>query len=381
MSAPGAELLRLRCRGHAEIRATHDRTLEFAVDTDITGRATCVLGVAATVVGSAPPGVAGPVRITVSAGGHRVTVRALANSAWRPGDSAVVRRSGARLPTTLATGADLTARDLPRDLALALADPEVEVDVVVERDAAGVGRLVRFRAGDPARLAAERAAADAVVAEDDGARALLSGVSRAVDAAEVLRDNGRVLAVSTSEGPHPFAAEVLSWAERPVVEVLGLPPELAVAAVSPRWAPVLVVGAPGRREVVRLAGAHRTSAVVFRAPGAGLARVLDDVVKAVGTRTAAVVGADAGSETAERPVWGPVARVRELVVRGDVLCALDPVADEVVADGPAVSEGLVTALLAQSVSPTTIVKALAGQPGWSRKQAYDLVLRLNRDRG
>ncbi|WP_018685138.1 DUF371 domain-containing protein [Actinokineospora enzanensis] len=354
-----AELLRLRCRGHRDIRATHAKTLEFTTDSEITGRATCVVGVGGVVlggavVGAAPGGIAGPVSVTISAGGHGVTVRALANSRWRPGGSAVIRRSGRRLPNTLATDADLGSSDLPRALVAAMADPDAVIEVVITRDV-DEGRVIRYRASElDERLAAECAAADAVVAEDAGARKLVT--TRGVP------DRGRVLFVSTQDVQPP----ALLGAGHPV-EVIGLPPELAVACASPLAAPTLIAVGRPRREVSRLLAAHRHARVVFTCPAEELPRRLDEAAGLIGTTHAAVLADD------ERPVWGPV--TTPAAGSGDVYCAVDPVESEV--DIPAVDvAALLKTLLAGEVSATTVVKALAAQPGWSRKQAYDLVLGL-----
>ncbi len=369
-----AELLRLRCRGHREVRATHAKTLEFTADADITGRATCVLGVGSTPVGEPPRAIAGPVRITVSAGGESATVRALANSLWRPGGAAVVRRSGERLPGTMATDADLSSADLPRALVAALTDPDAVVDVLVSRDDRAEARLVRYRLGaEPDdRLAAELAAADVVLTEDSAAlRAVVAttgGKPLAGNASETLDAGGRVLVVSSADGTGEAVRALLAMA--PAVEVLGVPPELAVAGVSPRGGPVLLATGLGRREVVRLATAHRSSIVVFRCAGSELGKHFDDLARAVGS-THAAVGAG------ERPVWGPLARVREHPGSGWVLCAVDPVEGAPAEDVPDLTPAaLLAALLAQGVSAKTLAQALAEQPGWSRKRAYDAVLGL-----
>ncbi|MDT4949808.1 MAG: hypothetical protein QOJ37_2403, partial [Pseudonocardiales bacterium] len=104
--------MRLVGRGDDRIRATHTKTLELTVDAAITERATCVLAVAVHPEPAQP--LAGPVRITISAGGETFSVQALAYSGWDPAGSAVVRRSPLRLPGTLATHADAASSDLPR---------------------------------------------------------------------------------------------------------------------------------------------------------------------------------------------------------------------------------------------------------------------------
>ncbi|AOS61994.1 DUF371 domain-containing protein [Actinoalloteichus hymeniacidonis] len=376
------ELLRLRCRGHAEVRGTHAKTVEFTSDADITGRATCVVGVAAEAIGPADPAIAGPLRITMTSGEHRAVLHATGNSRWRPGSAAVVRLSSERLPGTLATDADTSAADLPRELMRTLADPTAELDVRIERAPGPPGGvLVRYRAqpDHDRRLAVECAAADLVIAEDIPSRAVIAehgaelGLSSQVVAC--LAEGGRVLAVSTAGLADPTVLAVLAGPDRPAVEVLGLPPELAVSAVSPQRAPVLLATATAPREVPRLVGSRPEVAVVFGAPAAELPKILAEVDRqAAGPRTAAV--AVATTSGAERPSWGRAAELR-LPRRGELLCRVDAVTQpggEVPAVDPA---GLVTALLADSVSTRTVALALAGQPGWSRKQAYDFVLAVS----
>ncbi|APU13239.1 MULTISPECIES: DUF371 domain-containing protein [Actinoalloteichus] len=374
------EVLRLRCRGHAAVRGTHAKTLEFSTDADITARATCVIGVAAESVGPAESAVAGPLRITISAGGVEAVVHATGNSLWQPGSSAVVRRSSERLPDTLATDADLSAAGLPRELMRQAAEPTAEIDVLVERAPGPPGGvLVRFRAGPGRehRLAVECAAADLVIAEDAAARAVVAAhgarAGRAAEAAACLAAGGRVLAVSTSDVTDPSVTAVLAAPIRPAVEVLGLPPELAVSAVSPQTTPVLSAGRLPPREVSRLVAAHPGTAVVFGAPAAELPRVLAEVDRQAGPRRVAVVSATPAG--AERPWWGPATELRA-PERGDVLCRVDAEQDTDLL--PRVDPtSLVNALLADSVSARTIALALAAQPGWSRRSAYDFVLALN----
>ncbi|GAA3052573.1 DUF371 domain-containing protein [Actinokineospora globicatena] len=360
------ELLRLRCRGHQDIRATHGKTLEFTADAAITGRATCVVGVAGEVVGLAPPAVAGPVFITISSGGVSATVRAQANSRWRPGGNAVVRRSGQRMSNTLATDADLSSADLPRELAVALSDPDVVVDVVVTRAETSGTHLVRYRGAlsPDDRLSAECAAADVIVAEDAGARALVTALG--FTPSRDINGPGRTLAVSTVDGTSASVSKLL--AEGASVEVLGLPPELAVAGAAPQVAPLLVATGLSRRDVVKLAATTRTARVVFTCPASDLPRWLADAQRVAGTEHVSVMTVD------ERPTWGPVSEFANLSGSASVWCALDPTAGPVAVDLDVA--GLLTALLGQEVAASTLARALAAQPGWSRKQAYDFVLGL-----
>nr|CAH60148.1 IstA protein [Streptomyces tenjimariensis] len=387
------EILRLRSHGHPAVRGTHGKTLEFAVEPDITARATCVLGVATTVLGDPVPPVAGPLRLTITARGISATVHALGNSLWRPGTTAVVRRSAERLPNTLATDADTAAADLPRELVHALTDPDTEVDVQVER-APGPehGTLVRYWAapGHDPRLAVECAAADVILAEDREARAALaaydalgaSGASGArptrsardaeAAAREALAEGGRILTVAAAAVPGPLPP-LFEKTARPTVEALNLPPELALSVVSPVRAERLLATEVPPREVPRLVAAHPGAAVTFRCAAEELPRVLAEVDRPAGSRTVGV--AEASLPGAERPWWGPVAEL-DWSGRGEVVCQVDPVETPAGAGVTAVDPaGLVAALLEQSVSTRTIAMALAAQPGWSRRTAYDFVLK------
>ena len=96
-----SELLRFSAHGHPQLRATHAKTLEFTAESSVTGRATCVLGVSAELP---PAPVAGPIRITIGVGPESVSLDAIGNSAWQPGQSAVLRRSGQRAARHLRDG-------------------------------------------------------------------------------------------------------------------------------------------------------------------------------------------------------------------------------------------------------------------------------------
>lgn len=124
----------LRARGHASIRAEHAKTLEVTRETAITGRATCVVGVAAEFDPVSVALLRGPVRVTVAAdaGGPAVSGTGVINPYHAVRDRVVIRRSGATDPDTLVIHSTLTARDLGGDLVPALADPTAEVVVTVE---------------------------------------------------------------------------------------------------------------------------------------------------------------------------------------------------------------------------------------------------------
>ncbi|MDA3626338.1 DUF371 domain-containing protein [Saccharopolyspora sp. WRP15-2] len=372
-------LLRMTCRGHANIRATHGKTLEFAVDPEITPRATCVVGVAAEVHELDAPGIAGPVRITISAGERSATVRAVANSMWRPGSTAVVRRSSERMANTLATDADLAASTLPRELLDGLSDPESEVDITVERDFDVAGGLVFFHAreSDVLRLRVEIAAASSVVVEDQAARSLVDSArgedrrAPVIDARKAdqgrlraaLEQGERVLVVSSSSTRSDVVARLVT-ADVPF-EVIGLPAQLAVAATSSSQAPVVLVDETNRRGIVKAVRRHANAAVVFRCAADQLSGIVEDA----GERGVATLPVNAS----ERPRLGS-----ELPSgSADVYCCIAPV-DGAGEDTEVDAPRLIRSLLDQGVSQKTISRALMDSAGWSRRQAYEVVLGLTK---
>jgi hypothetical protein len=354
--------VRLIGRGHGAIRATHGKTLEFGVDSEITARATCVVAVGTEVADAGEGGVggrvAGPVRITIRAGGESFVLEALGNPAWTPGQPAVVRRSGRRLPGTLATEASAAADDLPRPLLAALQDPAVTVTVDVEpirgRPAAVLVALDPGAAPDP-RLAAELAAADLVVAEDDGAARLLG---ERVAHGPVAVDR-RVLVAATGELPGATVAGQLAQVP---VDVLGLPAPLAAAAASPSRRPLVLATGTDPRAAVRETPPDRRLVVAATADEvAGLLRLAGEVR---GAGTGVVLARD------DRP--RRVGLDSELAGGDPVHLCFDAVTESSALD-PRV-RAAVEGLLADGVATKTAANALAALTGWERRRAYDTVL-------
>jgi hypothetical protein len=344
--------------GHPAIRATHHKTLEFTSDIDITERATCVVAVGA---GGLDRPVAGDVRITVRTGTESFGFTARGNSSWRPGGSAVVRRSPVRPPGTFATHATAAASDLPRALVAALQQPGAEVAVDVEPLP---GRLcavlyaVDAERPDGARLSAELAAADLVVAEDDvAARAVGERVSSG--RVEV---TGRVLVLAAVELPGQSVVGALDSVD---VETVGLPPALAAAAAFPARGPLLL--APPDSEVTAvLRDAPSATRLVVAVPADQVMAVLRQAAEIRGAEQAVVVQGSAapvhvatdvpvelwGAEPAHL-CFGPRTGTSELDPR--VRAALD-------------------SLLDADVPTRVAARALADLTGWSRRAAYDYLL-------
>lgn len=374
-------LPRLELTGHPALRATHTKTLEFSPDREVTERATCVIGVAGRVVGRA---VAGPVRIRIEAGDAVATVDAVANPDWA-GGTAVVRRGTDRRPDTLATEATAGAARLPRELLARITDPATRITVQLARLARrpdGRATLVLAWAAPGAapapRLTAELAAADAVVAEDADAGRLLAGQQRlsGSDAAEGLLSGElpRVLVVATAGLPGVSTAAALQFPDRIVVEVAGLPAEVAVTAAAPARGPVQLAGAVPRARIdaVLRSVPPETTLVVTVAAG-DLPALLERAAQRRGTATAAVLDPASGGLVR----WGPVEGLRAERSSGELVVALDGVPGD--AELGEELTALLRALLADGVSARSAALALARVPGWSRRRAYDAVLRLDGD--
>jgi len=350
--------VQLAGRGHDAIRATHTKTIEITADESITERATCVIAVAAHPIPPAP--LAGPVRVTITAGDEAFGLDAVANPSWDPRGPAVLRRSPLRLPGTLATHASAAAADLPRALVAALRDPHVRVEVRVDR-AAAQPCIVLF-AADPAlaedpRLAAELDAADAVVAEDAGARRLLHGSTRGRSA-----PRGRLLAVATTD--LPGASVSLGGA---AVETVGLPARLAVAAACPSRAP-LVLGPDDADPRALLRSTPSTHRLVLTVERARLADLLALAARERGTGLATV------AQEYLSPVPAAPDALPVLPSNDVVYCCLHPAAGSDALD-PAVRAAII-ALLTDDVATKTAAHALAALTGWQRRRAYDAVLAL-----
>jgi len=349
--------VRLTGRGDGAIRATHAKTLEFTADPQITERATCIVAVGTAVADPVRP--AGPVRITISAGDESFAFEALGNPGWTPGGAAVVRRSGRRRPGTLATEASAGAADLPRSLVDALREPGAVVELTVEpirgRPAVVLVALDPEAPLDP-RVAAELAAADLVVAEDDAAGAVLG--ERVAHG--TVRVAGRVLVAATRELPGTTVASQLASVP---VDVLGLPPALTAAAASPSRGPLTVDESGDPRALLRKVPAgHRLVVRTSTDEVAGLLSLARDVR---GTGSAVLVAPESRPQRV---------RVEEYVTAGreSVHLCFDAVTESTALD-PAV-EAAVRGLLADGVPTKTAANALAALTGWERRRAYETVL-------
>ena len=267
------------------------------------------------------------------------------------------RRSGARLPNTLATEASAVASDLPAALVACLQDPSVVVDVLVE-PAPSTPTAVLYALDperpDDDRLLVEIAAADTVVVEDEAAAGVLGrrGTSGPVAV------EGRVLVVASSDLPGRSVADRLADVE---LDVLGLVPALAAAAASPSRRPLVVATAEDPREAIGRTPA--TSRLVVAVDSHDVAGLVELATEVRGTSGAVIVGPRGRPR---RTGLNPV------IEHGVVHLCFDANIESTALD-PSVREA-VQRLVADGVPTKTAATALATLTGWERRRAYDTVL-------
>ena len=405
-----------RCRGHAGIAATHDKTLEFTREREITRRATCVLGVASDHDDASLLRLRGDVAVSVEAGGVRDEFTATLTPFFL-GDDSLIFRCGAGLRgRTLGYDASKSAAGVDRALVACLSDPCSEVAITIRElgtaPPPGALFVVAVPIGNDADLSPRARqvleAVDLVLAEDTRryrdlahrtglriANELLSyhdqnEAARADAALEELRRGARVALVSDAGTPlfsdpgyvvvrRALAAGVdVSPVPGPssllaVLSVCGLPVDrFSYVAFLPRRA------AARQAELARLVERGETF-VVHEAPHRVGALLADLAVVAPAWRLCA--GREV-TKVFEEFKWGTAADLAQELddkePRGEFTLVISPPSGA----APTTDafdheiERLVRALIEQGVSTKTLAIALAELPGMSRKAAYARVLDL-----
>jgi hypothetical protein len=335
------------------------------MDDEVTERATCVIAVAARPEPRAP--LAGPVRIEINAGSEKFELHALANSAWDPDGPAVIRRSPMRLPGTLATQADAAASDLPRSLVAALRRPDAAVEVLIAPALSTSDTVVLYAAdaarSTDARLAVELDAADVVHAEDAAAGRLVAGWTAGSGHSHAAR---RILVVATEDLP---GRSILALLADPAtdVETAGLPARLAAAAAAPSRGPLVLApdDADVRDLLRRTPAGHR---LVLTTDAARLSALLSLAAGIRGSADAVLAQEHAP------PVRVVDGQVPQLPSKDIVHCCF-------IAGGEAtqVDPGIRAAvghLIEDGVPTRTVARVLADLTGLPRRDAYDLVVRM-----
>jgi 16S rRNA (cytidine1402-2'-O)-methyltransferase len=408
-------------RGHPNITATHDKTLEITRDAEISRRATCVVGVSSAHDDRALLALRGRVEVTLDCDGARDTFSATV-SPFFLGDSSLVFRRGAGLRgRTVAFEASKTAATLDRELVGRLSSSERVLHVTISNAEAelpaGALFVVSLPIGNDGDVSPRAVQVlervDLVLAEDTRRlRALAQRIGidvarstsyhdhneaeRVDGVLERLRRGERIALVSDAGTPlfSDPGYVVVSRAvaeEIPVCPVPGPSAALAVLAASGLPVDRFVFGgflprrsAPRRQAVRELTALG--CAMVFYEAAPRVAETLADIATVcAGWRVC--IGREVtktfeefrhgevsalATEIATEKLLGECTLVVAPPVESDVLPSATTAADNEIDD-------LLRSLLAQGVSASTLTQALRALPGIGRNQAYDRVLALGRE--
>ncbi len=162
------------CHGHPRISGSHTKTVEFTRDPEVTGRATCVLGVRSEHDDGELGRLRGDVEVTIECGGVSDSFTATMSAFFLGDDALVFRRGPGLRGRTVAYDATKSAAEIDRDLVGALTGADAEVRVTIRElgtgDRAGALFVVSVPIGNDEDLSprARRVleAADIVLAED-----------------------------------------------------------------------------------------------------------------------------------------------------------------------------------------------------------------------
>jgi 16S rRNA (cytidine1402-2'-O)-methyltransferase len=409
------------CRGHPNVTATHDKTLELTRDADISRRATCVIGVASDHDDRALLALRGRVEVTLACGDARDSFTATMSPFFLGDPSLVFRRGPGLRGRTIAFDASKTAAALDRDLVSRLASSDARLEVAISEAAGasepGVLYVVSLpigNDGDVSRRAIDvLERADLVLAEDTRrlhALAQRLGVTvapatsyhdhnereRVAGVLERLRSGARVALVS--DAGTPLCSDpgyvVVSRAAEEGIAVCPVPgPSAVLAVLAACGLPVdrfVFAGFLPRRSAQRRRAVQELTAlgcaVVCYESAARLAAMLADVA-AVRPAWRVCVGRELTKTFEEFRSGGAGELAGAFAVEkplGECAIVLAPPAGAEGGGEPAaVSDGdvdaLLRSLLEQGVSASTLAQALRALPGVGRNEAYERVLALGRE--
>jgi 16S rRNA (cytidine1402-2'-O)-methyltransferase len=409
------------CHGHPNVTATHDKTLEFTRDAEISRRATCVLGVSSAHDDQALAALRGEVEVTLECEGARDTFTATI-SPFFLGDASLVFRRGAGLRgRTIAFDASKTAATIDRDLVALLRSSDRELTVTISAitgdPVAGALFVVALPIGNDADIGRRAVEVlehvDLVLAEDTRRlRALAQRVGieiarstsyhdhneseRVEGVLEQLRNGARVALVSDAGTPlfSDPGYVVVSRAVAEGIAVCPVPgPSAALAALAASGLPIdrfVFGGFLPRRSAARRQALQQLSApgfaIVLYEAAPRLAETLADI-GAVCPDWRVCLGREL-TKTFEEFRYGSVAELATEIANEKVLgeCTLvvaPPVSTGADAPAPTATDSqlddLLRSLLGQGVPASTVAQALRAIPGIGRNQAYERVLALGRE--
>lgn len=120
------------CRGHPNIRAEHNRTMEFTKDHDLTERGDCIVGISADFDPDELKKLTEKIRITIEVNDHSNTFKAYVNPKFDDDNEIVFRKSRYRSSRTLGTDLNKGSSKLDREIVRMMQDPGTVMTVTIE---------------------------------------------------------------------------------------------------------------------------------------------------------------------------------------------------------------------------------------------------------
>lgn len=400
----------IRCQGHPNIRATHDKTWELTEDADITPHGTCFVGVSAKYDHRTAALLRGSLSIRLQVGELCDEVEAVANPMFVVGDPLIVRRNPQAQSRTFAVNANKSAAGLCRELVGALTDPNAVLEVTVKEkpceQAVGALYVIVLDTGQGSDLTkyTERVlhSVEQIVVLDRYSVSLLTQLSLhtpaicefpgrdAEEMGQYLQDlwqrGTRMALLLTGETQigEVAAREVVRLAIAANAQIYPVPSnnlwQTTLAASGLAVAPYHIVGEVPRATQRRCSGLKQW----ITQPGTVVAytetRLLPDVLRDLG-QIAPTLPLCLSPEWSRQLFFGTASELLEqcesLSSQGITHLVLSGTPQ---AEHPMQGEEWLTAfckaLLKQGIPPTSIVQILRESLDWPRRRAYDFVLEL-----
>jgi 16S rRNA C1402 (ribose-2'-O) methylase RsmI len=404
--------VRFHCRGHRHIRGLHHKTFELTRETEITERATCVLGVGADYLPQELARLRGPLNIELIAGEFRETARAETSPLPAVEETLVFRRSEVRAGRTFAYRADRAAKSFDRGLVAALRDPRTLLEVTIrpaepagpERRPSSVLLLAALEGAEGSSLeelapelrralqasdwlAAPQAALAGRALRRWGLRRRVLPCRRPRDVEELrlrLERGGRLTALVAETDLAAGAAVLSLIAEARELGATVLPVAVAgarralFAAGLPAIPSLYLGSSPADGLPRRSRGAMPGATLLWSAPSGQAKRELLDILKGSCLRQLAAAW-DPGS-LEERFLTGSAEEILAALDESDdreVVVLVVPAEEAPANAGQNLPEpALLQALLAAGVPLRTLADALASATGAPRRSQYQALLSL-----
>ncbi len=120
------------CKGHPNISAKHNRTIELTKDTELTERGDCIIGVSCDFDAEEVRKLRGKLKVDLKVGDLADHFRAYANPDFDSDNELVFRKTQVRTDRTLGVHLSKSAMRLDRALIKAMMDPNAVLHVTIE---------------------------------------------------------------------------------------------------------------------------------------------------------------------------------------------------------------------------------------------------------